>query len=170
MGYITIMKELNEMEVMEVFCIIEALASMGGMYKSFTKHLLNDEVLADKFFEVDEEFNPTKNNLREMMKKSMYSDEIDDSVDFVKSDEESNLEKLYKEYQKKELEINPQKKPSTNISNFINKEAREKIHNFKKNLDYSLVNWIELNIPKMSDEEYGMFMTLIAKTREDGGR
>lgn len=164
MGYVSIVKELNEMKVLEVFYIIETLMSMGKIYKKFAYHLVDENVLSDKFFEVDYEFNPTENNLNYLMKKSMYneSSESDKSLDSYYTEvEESKFEKIYNQLM---AENNEDK----TIEKLLNYEQNKKILDFSNKIDKNVLNWLNFNVKKMSYEEFANFITLINKIRENG--
>jgi hypothetical protein len=164
MGYVSIIKELNEMEVLEVFYIIEHLISMDKIYKKFAYHLINDNVLSERFFEVDVEFNPTKNNLNYLLGNSEYKEKTKEEKElesYYKDIEESKFEKVYQEIMSKNLNDKA-------IEKILKNEHNQKLLEFSKTIDQNIVNWLNQNLKKMTYEEFGNFMALITKIRENG--
>lgn len=168
MGYVEIIKEINNKSFDEVLNIMRDLISDGSVYSDFALHILNDGMLHDKFFELDEGFNPTKNNLNYYFNNDL---DIDDSMSSPYGGNYNAEDSLKKEINsleeeaKRVYESNVQS--ANNLSIHLNEDSLSKIENLKIKISPEVTNWIDENIKNMSNEDYGNFMVYIASKRNN---
>tara|TARA_B100000900_G_C20589096_1_gene720886 strand:- start:2535 stop:2960 length:426 start_codon:yes stop_codon:yes gene_type:complete len=137
----------------------------GNIYAEFANHLLDAGLLHEKFFELDDNFNPTKNNLSYHLRLESYinDDEMDlDSASSSKSKSNSIQDEIEKMEKEARRVYNDNLAQIQNISPNINGEALNQI---RKKLNPEITSWIESNIKNMSDEDYGKFMVYVAYNR-----
>ena len=164
MGYSKIIEELNKMHFEKVYHIMNSLIKMGELNKDFAEHIIFSETLdKDKFYEIDNAFNITGNNLKKII------DDCDDLNSEIKNLRKNNLDQEeIKEFYDKHIKKTPIKTSETlDVKNFINKEYNYKLSKFKEDLDVNVFLWLKDNIKTMSAEDYGMFLFLINKIREN---
>jgi hypothetical protein len=181
MGYLQIVKDLNIMSTEQVLGVLVDLYNKEGIYRHFAEHVLNGGVLQSSFFPVDENFNETDKNLRKMFNErvggAFYNDSSVDVDSLNKRMEEEN-EKLRELYEKNSKIIKNasleslrneslKKEYESSGSNFED-AFKKNIDSFKNKINPEIYNWIINNVPNLSDEDYGMLMSLIYKTRNDG--
>jgi hypothetical protein len=154
LGYITIVKEINELNFEKVLNILRQLKLKGGIYGAFADHLMNDGVLNDNFFELDDFFNPTINNLK-------YHLENFENKDF------ENLKEQYK----KENEIlnrqfqNIYENKKEKLDLIVTSNLEEKLKSLEKKIGQNILFWLKNDIKTMSNEDFGNIMVLIMKYR-----
>ena len=167
MGYSKIIEELNEMNFEGVYSIMDGLIKMGGLNKSFAEYIIFSEILnKNKFYEIDDMFNITENNLKNITT-SEYSKLDKEIKDLSKSIlNQEGAEDIYNKYIKENAPAKLDEIPD-NIKSFLNKEYNYKFSKFKEDLDVNIFLWLKNNIKKMSDEDYGMFLYLITKIKEN---
>jgi len=167
-NYVDIVKKLNDLPFEDILNTLRNLILDGNLYKEFALHLLDGGMLHDKFFELDEDLNQTKNNLNyQLMSELNFED--DDMSEFTISPKERD-EMLRKEIESIEVE-SKRLYESNNIKNHTKSliQASEhlvKIREITSNTTVESLEWIEKNITEMSDTDYGKFMVLISKIRE----
>tara|TARA_R110001592_G_scaffold179925_1_gene421903 strand:- start:174 stop:779 length:606 start_codon:yes stop_codon:yes gene_type:complete len=167
-NYVDIVKKLNDLPFEGVLNTLRNLILDGNLYQEFALHLLEGGMLHDKFFELDEDLNQTKNNLNYQLR-SELDFEDDDMSEFSISPKERD-EMLRKEIESIEVESR-----RLYESNNIKKHTKSLIHasehlgkirEITSNTTIESLEWIEKNITEMSDTNYGKFMVLISKIRE----
>lgn len=167
MGYSKIIEELNKMHFERVYSIMNKLIKMGDLNKEFAEYIIYSEILdKDKFYQMDDMFNITENNL-----KNIFYDNTKIEVKANESDlEKKKLEEIYFKQLNKKISESDEKSDFENVDNekFINKEYVYKVSVFKEELDRDVAFWLENNIKKMTEEDYGMLLYLINKIRKNG--
>jgi hypothetical protein len=178
-GYILILKELNQMSNEMVANIICELNEMDGIYKSFGEHILNDGVLLDKFFELDNNLQDNNTNIKKIIQDKEVKEEENDDNSFLNiehkfQEENEEIKKLYENnktaFKNSTLEIlkNESLKQEYELSqNSFNAEFERRINDFKNKFNPTIYDWMVKNIPTLSDEDYGMLMSLIYKLRKN---
>jgi hypothetical protein len=162
MGFESMVEQLNEMNFFEVENILKNLIFMGGLNKDFAVFLINSDFLDEnKFYKKDDMFNMSEENLLKLIYKN-ENIELNEEIEEIEADE---IERIYKKYSSNKKE--PTKK-NVDIEKYINKEYNYKLSKFKENLDLNVYNWMENNLKNMPAEDYGMFLYLINKIRENG--
>lgn len=166
MGYVEIIKEINNKSFDEVLNIMKGLISDGSIYSEFAVHILTGGMLHDKFFELDENFNPTKNNLNYYFNNSLDEDDSmsspylgEYSAEDSLKDEINSLEKEAKRL----YESNTQS--SSSLSMNLNADSLSKAESLKEKINPEVTRWIEDNVKNMTNEDYGNFMVYIASNR-----
>ena len=165
MDYVEIVRSINEESFENVLSIFRNLIMDGNIYAEFANHLLDAGLLHEKFFELDDNFNPTKNNLSYHLRLESYinDDEMDlDSASSSKSKSNSIQDEIEKMEKEARRVYNDNLAQIQNISPNINGEALNQI---RKKLNPEITSWIESNIKNMSDEDYGKFMVYVAYNR-----
>tara|TARA_Y100000389_G_C17465994_1_gene525591 strand:+ start:4494 stop:5099 length:606 start_codon:yes stop_codon:yes gene_type:complete len=168
MGYVEIVRDINEQSFDDVLSILKNLIMDGNIYADFANHLLEAGLLHDKFFEIDDNFNATKNNLSYRLNLNSYEDDdmglsvnnVNDSIeskDLIKEEIESLEREARRAYNNNSTQIQ-------NLSPNINSQALSKV---QSTLSPEIVKWIESNVKGMSDEDYGNFMVYIAYNRNN---
>ncbi len=151
-GYVEIIKSLNEMSALEVSIIIKELREEGGQYEDFYNHIISDNVLQHSIFEnlSIEENKVSTENFEENKYKLFY--EI-----YSKENNDLNTDDYQKDFYNKikgELDSNVVKK--------------QELNNFKNRIDYNVMNWLRENLQKMNSEEFYMFIQIVYKIKYDG--
>ena len=166
MNYVEIVRDINEQSFDDVLLIMRNLIMDGNIYADFANHLLEAGLLHDKFFELDDNLNPTKNNLSHHLRLGVYGDD-DMSMNGVSSSTSSKdaikkeIDSLEREARRVyELNVN-----ATQIQSLAPNINSEVLSEMRKNLTPEITSWIETNVKNMSDEEYGNFMVYIAYNR-----
>ena len=167
MGYSKIIEELSKMHFERVYHIMNQLIKMGGLNKEFAEYIIYSEILdKDKFYQIDDMFNVAENNL-----KNIFYDntKIEEKVN-ENTLEKKKLEEIYYKQLNKKISESDEKSDFENVDNekFINKEYLYKVSVFKEELDRDVGFWLENNIKKMTEEDYGMLLYLINKIRKNG--
>lgn len=171
MGYNHIIKELNQLSNQNVASIIFDLHQMGSIYKDFSEHILNGGVLGDKFFLLNDEFEEEEDNIRKIIKEKSgtIKNETFNSEDVLEK-ENDILKNVYNKNKKlfinKTSHIDDESKEQYDKSAMsFNSEFEKRKELFEKKINPTIYNWIQTNVPNLSDEDYGMLMSLIYKTR-----
>lgn len=160
MSYSQITQQLNEKDFEELWSILKDLILYGGIYKDFSLHLIEEGVLDECFFELDSNLNPTKNNIN-------YRMNVELENDFSIKDENLYSEiDILEEESRKLYEHNP---TNSNIFNNLNvsMESEKKIKKLKNKINPNVLNWMQENVNKFSDEDFGNFMVLITLLRNE---
>ena len=166
-GYVDIVKKINELPFEEVLTLFRGLILDGSIYSEFALHLLNGGMLHDKYFELDENLNPTENNLNYQLK--FYVDsEIDDMSGGATMSTKEREEMLQNEI--KSIEEEAKKAYESNITNQhfnseYTSEHLQKIHNITLDTNLDNLDWLGKNVLNMSDADYGTFMVLLSEIR-----
>jgi len=162
MGFESMVEQLNEMNFFEVENILKNLIFMGGLNKDFAVFLINSDFLDEnKFYQKDDMFNMSEENLLKLI----YKNENIESKEEIEEIEADEIERIYKKYSSNKKEPT---KTNVDIEKYINKEYNYKLSKFKENLDLNVYNWMENNLKNMPAEDYGMFLYLVNKIRENG--
>ena len=151
-GYVEIIKSLNEMSALDVSIIIKELRDEGGQYEDFSNHIISDNVLQHNIFEnLNVEENKINTDSSEENKYKLFY-EI-----YSKQNEDLNINDYQKEfYDKIKQDLD---------SNLI---KNQELESFKNNIDYNIMNWLKENLCQMNSEEFYMFIQIIYKLKYDG--
>lgn len=178
MNYIEILTSINKMDVHSVATLLYQLHSKEGIYREFSLHILREGILYDGFFTFDEELNPGKDNLERIFEEmiSKKPKESEDNIKKMLSEEEDKFKEIYEKNTRRiksdinySLKNDDMKNEYESSHNF-NKMFDSKINEFKSRFDKRIISWLELNVPNMSDDDYGMLMSLIYKIKKDEGK
>lgn len=165
-GYVDIVRNINELPFEEVLSLLRSLILDGNIYSDFALHLLNGGMLHDKYFEIDENLNPTKNNLNYHLRFDFDSDDDDMSASTMSTEERENMMKIeiksIEEEAKKAYESN---RVSQQLISNHTSENLQKINNITLNTTLDNLDWLGKNILNMSDADYGTFMVLLSEIR-----
>lgn len=176
MGYIQLLRELNNMPNEYVANIIYDLYEMEGVYRLFAFHILNDGVLGDKFFNLNDELDESSDNVKrlfnEKVLKNKNNNEANISLGEVMNKENEDIKKLYEKNNKpfknaslESMRDETLKNTYNNSQNKFELEYEKRKEKFKSKINPTIYNWVVSNVPNLSDEDYGMLMSLIYKTR-----
>jgi hypothetical protein len=157
LGYINIVKELNELSFERVLHILKTLKSKGGIYEKFYNHLLKDGVLSDNFFELDELFNPTTKNLNYYLKKDDFEDSEFNVLQRQLNEQNDILNKRYQMIYENENKLSQE--------SIINSGIDFKLNKLESSIRQDVLFFLKNDIKRMSNEDYGTFMLLITKYR-----
>lgn len=165
--YVDTIKKINELPFNDVLNLIRSLILDGSIYQEFALHIINDGLLHDKYFEVDEYLNPTKNNLNEHLKAELNGDYDDMSEPLLSQKERSDIfEKemnvISKEYEQL-YESNSNTRELYNTNKAL--ECLNTIKSLTSEANDEHIEWIRKNIAQMSDADYGSFMVTISELR-----
>ena len=166
--YVNIVKKINELSFDNVLNVLRNLILDGNIYKEFALHLIDGGMLHDKFFELDEYFNPTKNNLNQQLKSELnleyddmsYSSELKNNAEGFMKEEMDIIKKDYQKLYESTIKNNTSS-TSINKSLYLNK-----IKEITSNTTEEHLDWISKNIIEMTDADYGTFMVTLSKVRE----
>lgn len=150
-GYIDIIKSLNEMSALDVSIIIKELRDEGGQYEDFSNHIVSDNILQHSIFE----------NLN-----------IEENKFNINPSDDSKYKLFYEIYSKENYDLNTndyQKEFYDKIKEELdsNLKQNQKLENFKNNIDYNVMNWLKQNLRQMNSEEFYMFIQIIYKLKYD---
>lgn len=165
-GYVDIVKKINELPFEEVLSLFRSLILDGNIYSEFALHLLSGGMLHDKYFELDENLNPTKNNLNYQLKFDIDSD-IDDMSEATMStkDREKMLQSEIKSIEEEAKKAYESNRVNQHPSSDYTSEHLQKIHSITLDTNVDNLDWLGKNILNMSDADYGTFMVLLSEIR-----
>tara|TARA_Y100000389_G_C17380130_1_gene473896 strand:+ start:609 stop:1187 length:579 start_codon:yes stop_codon:yes gene_type:complete len=158
MGYFQIIKQLNEKDFETLWSILKELILYDGIYKDFALHLIEEGVLEERFFELDNELNPTENNINHRIVNELESDN---------SFEKNELYDEFYKFKENSRKIYEDNSEGNNIFSNLNlsKESEKKISKLKNKINPNALSWMQENIKNFSDEEFGNFMIFITLIR-----
>lgn len=158
MGYNQIIQQLNEKDFETLWSILKDLILCGGIYKEFSLHIIEEGVLDECFFELDSDLNPTKNNINYRM-----SVELENDISIKEENLYNEIDTLEEESRK----LYEHNSINSNIFNNLNvsRESEKKITKLKNKINPNVLNWMQENINKFSDEDFGNFMVFITLLR-----
>jgi hypothetical protein len=150
-GYIDMIKSLNEMSALDVSIIIKELRDEGGQYKDFSNHIILDNVLKHSIFE----------NLN-----------IEENVFSAETFEDNKYKLFYEIYSKENTDLNTsdyQKEFYDKIKGELdsNLTKNQELENFKNKIDYNVMDWLRQNLRQMNSEEFYMFIQILYKLKYD---
>jgi hypothetical protein len=165
--YVDTVKKINELPFDDVLNLIRSLILDGSIYKEFALHIINNGLLHDKYFEVDEYLNPTKNNLNKRLKVELNSDydDVSESLDSQKERSdifEKEMNVISKDYEQL-YESNSNTIETYNTSKVL--ECLNTIKSLTSEAKEEHIEWIKKSITNMSDADYGKFMVTISELR-----
>lgn len=168
MGYVEIIKEINNKNFDEVLSILKSLMSDGSVYSDFALHILSGGMLHDRFFELDEGFNPTKNNLNYYFNDNLQEDDNMSSPYFGNYNAEESLKSEIDVLEKEAKRVYESNVHSANnFSIHLNGDSLRKTEELKRKINPEVTSWIDDNVKNMSNEDYGNFMVYIASKRNN---
>jgi hypothetical protein len=154
--YGTIINAINTKTTNELLELINELKNKDKeLTKGFISHILNPGIISDKFFELDNTFGPTNNNI----------------IKLINNNKEEDFEDFEKNIDYNSKLLDRQFKMSFNnnnsfLSSIKNDSYDKKIEDFYLNkLDNNLKNFVDNVIPNLTDEDFGNFMFLLTKKR-----
>lgn len=166
MNYVEIVRGINEQPFENVLSILKNLIMDGNVYAEFANHLLEAGLLDDKFFELDDNFNPTKNNLSLHLRLESYGNDDDgmelDNISHPVVERDAIKEEIDKIEREARRIYDKNSLKTQTISPSINSQALSEI---RSKISPEVNSWLESNIKNMSDEDYGNFMVYIAYNR-----
>ena len=166
MNYVEIVRGINEQPFENVLSILKNLIMDGNVYAEFANHLLEAGLLDDKFFELDDNFNPTKNNLSLHLRLESYGNDDDgmelDNISHPVVERDAIKEEIDKIEREARRIYDKNSLKTQTISPSINSQVLSEI---RSKISPEVNSWLESNIKNMSDEDYGNFMVYIAYNR-----
>lgn len=150
-GYIDIIKSLNQMSALDVSIIVKELRDEGGQYEDFSNHIISDNILQHSIFEnLNIEENTFNAEVSEGDKYKLFYE--------IYSKENSDLD--INDYQKEFYDKIKGELDSNLIKN-------QELEIFKNKIDYNVMDWLKQNLRKMNSEDFYMFIQILYKLKYD---
>lgn len=160
MGFNQIIQQMKEKPFEELWNILKDLILDEDIYKDFAFFVIKNSLLEEKYYELDENLNPTNQNINYRLEKE-FNQNTETSEDFI-----SREMKLF-ENESRTLYESTKQNNQTNININLDSEYQNKIEQLKTKLPPEIINWLKKNIKLLSNEDYGNFMVLITLFRNE---
>ena len=160
MGFNQIIQQMNEKPFEELWNILKDLILDEDIYKDFAFFVIKNSLLEEKYYELDENLNPTNQNINYRLEKE-FNQNTETSEDFI-----SREMKLF-ENESRTLYESTKQNNQTNININLDSEYQNKIEQLKTKLPPEIINWLKKNIKLLSNEDYGNFMVLMTLFRNE---
>lgn len=148
-GYLDIIKKLNEINSLELSIIIKELREEGGQYEDFSKHLTYDGVV--------------NNNILNEINNSKFENKEEDA----EIDKYELMYEIYKKHENTNDNVDFKKEFYENIQNYFkqNSVEEEKLRKIKKSINYNLLTLLEKELKHMNDDDFFIFINFLIQMK-----